>query len=129
MNLNRVFGLHFAVNLAFGLAFVAVPAQLVGVYGVALNPGSMLVARLFGVATLTIALLVWRLRSVPGDIALLMTAPFALAHALGFACFLLAMLERAVNPLGWTIVALYAFFALAYANYAFGERHIIGPAL
>ncbi len=129
MKLNQVFTFNFAVNLLFGVGLVAAPVPLASLFGLALNPGSMLICRLLGAMSLGLGLVLWRLRSTPSDVALLVTAPLALADALGFACSLLAMLDRALNPLGWLVVALHASFALAYANFAFGQRHVIGPAV
>ena len=123
MKLSRLFIANAIINAAYGLAFVAIPVQLLELYGVSLNPGSALVARLFGGALIAIGLILWRLRSSPREVAQLVVLPLFVCEALGFVTYVMAMLAGSVNVLGWGVVLIYGVFAAIYGYLFFVKPH------
>ena len=119
MKLSRLFIVNAMVNAVYGLAFAAIPVPLLELYGVSLNPGSALVARLFGGAIIAIGLILWRLRSSPREVAQLVVLPLFIADALGFVTYVMAMLAGSVNVLGWGVVFISGVLAIGYGYFAF----------
>ena len=120
MNLRTLFSINAIVAGLFGLAFVLVPGPLTELYGIKLSPGGLYVGRLLGAAFLMFAVVTWRSRD-----ALDSTARQAIILALlvgfviGFVVSLVGQVNEIVNELGWTTVAIYLLFSVAYGYFQF----------
>ena len=88
MKLSRLFVANAVINAVYGLAFVALPVQLLELYGITLNAGAALVARLFGAALVGIGLILWRMRSSPREVGQLVVLPLFIADSIGFVAYL-----------------------------------------
>jgi hypothetical protein len=121
MKLGLVFTLNAVIAIAFGVAFVIVPSEVLAAYGVTLTPGTALVARLFGAALVGFGVISWFARSAaPSEAVRAIVLGFCIDSFVGCVVALQGQLAGTVNALGWSTVVLYGFFAVAYA-FAFRE--------
>lgn len=122
MKLGMLFTVNALLAVAFGLAFVLVPAEFLQQYGVTVNSGTVVLARLFGATLVGLAVLCWLARTAPVSEGLraIMIGLFAI-DALGFVAALQGVLSGAVNSLGWSTVILYGVLGLAWGYFAFGR--------
>lgn len=120
MNLNALFSIHAVVAGIFGLAFALAPESLLSLYGGALNPEGVVVARLFGSALLGVAAIAWFARNIeaPETRQAIVLALFV-SDSAGFIAVLLGQLSGVVNTLGWTTVVIYLLLALGYGYFQF----------
>ncbi len=120
MNLKNAFLLNCLLAGAFGLAFLIVPAQLMGQYGVHLMPkAGIFVARLLGASMIGVGLVSWFASArATGDLRTNLALSFFVADALGFLVSLMAMVNGVVNSMGWSVVLIYLVLALAFGYFA-----------
>lgn len=103
----------------FGLAFLFIPAKLAGFYGGSLTGGGILVARYFGAANLLIGLIFWSYSSVALSAK---SWPKLLLYSfvyfvLQLIITLMAVLNKELNEMGWSTVALFALLAIGSLYY------------
>ena len=120
MEFRHVCAAAALLSLPYGLGFVFAPAATAAVYTAAPSDAStLLVGRYFGAEILMYAAAVWGLRG-------LRTLPeqrtaagaLALATLFGLGVTLQGVLGGTMNTLGWSSVALYGGFVLAWATLA-----------
>jgi hypothetical protein len=106
----------FAVTLLFGLCFAVAPAATAAQYGIVQwSEGQLFIARLFGSALLFVSVATFALRDLADPaIQRSFAAGFALVNLLSAALSVHAVTSGATNPLTWSTVAIYAFFAVAW---------------
>jgi hypothetical protein len=100
------------VSLAFGLALALVPAVLMGLYGVTLNPAGALMGRLVGACLIGIGLTCWLGSNVASDGQRAITLALFIGDSVGFVVALVAQLSGLMNAVGWTVVAVWLLLAL-----------------
>ena len=123
MKLNTFLGIVAVVSVLFGIAFVAAPGQTLAPYGIAADQYTAYMARFFGVALLTLGLIIWFARSITdsvGRCAILLGG--LIGDVVGFCVALLGQLHGVTNALGWSTVAIYGVFALGFAYFQYGSR-------
>ena len=107
-------------TVPFGLAFLIAPEATAAQYGVSdWTPGTLLVARLFGVTFLSLGGAVYAIRRSKDPVL-----QKGLAVALGITSLIATVVAihgvtaGAINAVGWSTVATYAFFTLAWGSVA-----------
>lgn len=107
-------------TLPFGLAFLFAPEAVGSLYGIgSWTAGTLFVARLLGIGFLFMAGAVFAARpSADRDFRRRLSACFGIASALGAVVSANSTLGGGVNAMGWTAVALYGFFTLAWGSIA-----------
>jgi hypothetical protein len=89
-------------------------------YGVTLGEGGILMARLYGASLLGNLMLTWFSRNDPGSEALRAAILGLFVYdAVGLIVAVAAMLSGIMNPLGWSIVAIYLLFTVGYGYFQF----------
>lgn len=118
------------ISLPFGLAFVAAPASSAAMYGVsAQDAATLLVGRYFGSEVLMYAAATWALRALDKAAAQRAAATaLGLATLVGLSVSLHGVAAGTLNALGWSSVALYGLFVLAWMRIAFTGAHATGHA-
>lgn len=111
MSFKALLIIKAAVCITFGVLLLFVPAWLVGVMGAELGPAGAYTAREYGAALFGTLMLTWFAR----DATSVETKRPILLHlfvydAIGFVVTTLTVLSGVLNPLGWGIVLVYAFF-------------------
>lgn len=106
------------VCLSLGALILAVPDFTYSLFGITLGAGGEFAAREYGAALMGNLMVTWFAKNAAAS-----TARWAIVlglcvyDAIGFVVALLAMLSGLMNPLGWSIVALYLFFAVGYGYF------------
>ena len=97
------------LGLGFGIPFLIAPSLVMKIYGIASTPDVLVAYRYFGVALLTIALVIWPIRACR-DLAII--RPILAGHAVGDLAGVLvstyAAVTGATNGLAWLNVVIYA---------------------
>ncbi len=113
-----------AVLLAvFGAAFLLVPVQAMGLFGLGLDLDAKEITRLFGAAMFAWGICNWLARShaeTPGGRAVV-TANL-LHYLVGFIVILQGRFEGVGNDSSWVNVGLYFLFTVAFAYHQFAGR-------
>lgn len=95
--------------LGFGVPFLLTPSLVMHVYGIASTPDLTVAYRYFGVALLTVGLVIWPLRSCLDPT---IVRPILVGHAagdsVGVAVSAWAGISGATNGLAWLNVLIYA---------------------
>ena len=122
MRLSTLLVFNTVVALAFGVAFLLIPATAASIYGVAATPATDLLGRFFGVELVGIGLLCWLARNV-SDNASQRAIIFAMliADAIGIVVSLMGTLSGVMSAVGWSAVLIYLVLAAGYAYFAFAK--------
>jgi hypothetical protein len=123
MKLETFLTIAAVIAIVFGLGFVAVPALMLTQYGIEASPGTVIMARFFGAALLNLGFVLFFARHVIEPMTRMGIVRGSLIGAVvGLLVALHGQRVGAVNALGWSTVAVYAFLLLGYAYFAFGHQ-------
>jgi hypothetical protein len=124
MKLETFLTIAALIAIAFGLGFVAAPALMLTQYGIVATPGTAIMARFFGAVLLNLGFVLFLARRVIEPVTRTGIVRGSLIGALlGLLVAIHGQMNGAVNALGWSTVAVYAFLVLGYAYFAFGRQH------
>jgi hypothetical protein len=102
------------VCLVFGVFLLVAPSTLLGILGANLGTGGMFTGREYGSALIGAFLLTWFGRNVKATDARGAILLYLFVYdAIAMVVTLQATLSGVLNALGWSIFAVYAFFAAA----------------
>jgi hypothetical protein len=109
-----------ALALIFGFGFFIAPVQTLALYTASTGPVGYIMTRFFGAALVQTGLVLLVLRSVqePAFVRGIAMAA-ALGELVGLQVALYAVRNHLVSDLGWSTVAIYALFAIAFGWFAF----------
>jgi hypothetical protein len=122
MRLRSLLLLAGVIALAFGLAFLLAPRAVLPLYGVAVDPGIVLMSRFFGAALVQLGMVLYLIRDV-GDLRTqrgVVIGSF-LGSVAGLVVALTGQFWGVVNGLGWSTVAIYGLLTLGYGSFMFGR--------
>jgi hypothetical protein len=122
MKLRTLLVVAAVIGAVYGICFVVVSGPLLSLFGITLDKAGTLVAQLFGVALISLAVINWFARDVtdPGARQAVVFGNLA-GDAIGFVVILLGQLAGIANALGWSSVAIYLLLALGFAYVQFGQ--------
>jgi hypothetical protein len=116
------------IGLAFGIALVLVPAELLGIYGLHPDATGLLLARIGGAEFVGYNTIGWLAReSDPGhahSASRLVVYAHALSETIGAVVCTAVAAQGLGNALLWSVAALYAILAIAFIWAAFGVREL-----
>lgn len=118
IKLKPLFILNTLVALSYGLGALLAPAWVMSSYGLTLNPAGELMTRFYGAELIAHGWMTWLVRNAgasPTRKAILSSRCIGNAIRTGVA--LLFMASGQADARGWLIIALFTFFALAYAYF------------
>jgi hypothetical protein len=122
MRLRSLLLLAGVIALGFGLAFLFAPRPMLALYGVALDPGIVLMSRFFGAALVQLGLVLYLIRDV-GDLRTqrgVVIGSF-LGSLAGLVVALTGQFWDVVNQFGWSTVAIYGLLTVGYGSFMFGR--------
>jgi hypothetical protein len=125
MNFSLVCLIGIFTTVPFGAAFLLTPEAVGAQYGLSgWNGGTLVVARLLGATLLYVAgALVAVRHTTDVRIQKNIATFFALSSAISAAVSVQAVTSGVVNAIGWSTVAIYAFFTVAWASLAFRKAY------
>jgi hypothetical protein len=120
--MDTLFLVTFIVTALFGLVLTIIPGALLGVLGVSVNNVGATLARLFGSALLGFPILLW-LGRISHNKILKKGLVYSLFvyYLTSLVVLTFAMLNRQMNGLGWSVVALHAVLA-AWFGYFLAKK-------
>ncbi len=124
MNLKFWMGLKAIIVVIFAIGFIAIPVFMGSVYGMSFDDVGALMGRLFGVAFLFEAVILWLAKNFPWPEAQKIVIATVISNAIGFVVSLLATLNGTWNAVGWLSVGLYIVFGLIFAYFLFIKRSV-----
>lgn len=118
VTLKNLFILNTLVALSYGCGALLFPAWVMSSYGLTLNAAGELMTRFYGAELIAHGWMTWFIRNAsasPTRNAILSSRCIGNAIRTGVA--LAFMASGQADARGWLIIALFAFFALAYAYF------------
>jgi hypothetical protein len=125
MNFSLVCLIGIFTTVPFGAAFLLTPEAVGAQYGLSgWNAGTLVVARLLGATLLYAAGALVAVRNTT-DVRIQKNIAtfFALASVISAAVSVQAVTSGVVNAIGWSTVAIYAFFTVAWASLALRKAY------
>jgi hypothetical protein len=120
MKLGTLLVVAAVIGAVYGIAFVVASGPLLSLFGITLDKAGTLVAQLFGVALISLAVINWFSRNVTDPAARQAVVYGNLAgDSIGFVVILLGQLAGIANALGWSSVAVYGLLAVGFAYVQF----------
>ena len=118
MKFKTLMVIKAVVCLGFGPLLLFVPEQLLTLLGSSYGPGAAITAREYGAALLGNFFLTWVARKAEDSVARrAIILDLFVYDAIAFVAMVLIQLSGGMNVLGWGIVAIYLFFALAFGYF------------
>jgi hypothetical protein len=115
MRPNTVFLAGGVLGLVFGLSFLLFPSAVLPLYGVPVDPSTVLMSRFFGVALFHLGIVLYLMRDVRESGSQRALAVAGVAGSVGgLAVAIMGVLGGIVNAMGWSTVAIYAILLLGY---------------
>lgn len=106
------------VCLTFGILMLAVPYQLLSVFGASLSDGGMFTAREYGAALFGNLFLCWFAKNAEeSDARKAIIIALFVYDLIGFVATVITVVAGVLNPLGWFIVFIYLFFTIGFGYY------------
>jgi hypothetical protein len=119
MKLSNFLVVKAIISLAFGIAFVLIPAAVMSLYGITLDSTGVFMARFIGACLIGIGLICWFDRSADHEALQGITLALFVGDTVGFIIALLGQLSGLMNALGWVIVAIWLLLALGLGYFRF----------
>ena len=107
-----------AVCMVLGAIILVAPEFLYSIFGTTLAAGGVFAAREYGASLFGNMLVTWFARKATASAARkAIILGLCVYDAIGFIVTLIATITGVLNPLGWLVVVLYLFFAIAFGYY------------
>jgi len=119
MKLNNFLTVKAVISLFFGIAFGLVPAAVLSLFGMTMDPAGIFAARLLGAMLIGIGLICWFEKDAGVGALRGITLALFIADVLGFLVSLMGQLSGLMNALGWITVVLWFLLALGFGYFRF----------
>ena len=115
------------VCLTFGVLMLAVPFQLLSLFGATLSDGGMFTAREYGAALFGNLFLCWFAKnSGESEARKAIIIALFVYDFIGFVATTITVSAGVLNPLGWFVVFVYLFFTIGFGYYLVKPPKVIG---
>ena len=115
------------VCLTFGVLMLAVPFQLLSLFGATLSDGGMFTAREYGAALFGNLFLCWFAKnSGESEARKAIIIALFVYDFIGFVATTITASAGVLNPLGWFVVFVYLFFTIGFGYYLVKPPKVIG---
>jgi hypothetical protein len=120
MGYRTLFLLNSFVAFLLGLAFLIVPTMAISQFGVDSYSSTRMIAQFFGVAMLTLGLLLWFAKDVTADaVQRHMGIALLVGSLAGALVTVLGAVSGALRANAWIAIVVYVLFGLGYAYLVF----------
>lgn len=125
MKFRTLMVIKSVVCLGFGPLLLFLPGPLLTLLGSSFGPGAAITAREYGAALMGIFILTWFARNAAESVARwAIVLSLFVYDAIAFVAMLLIQLSGGMNLLGWSIVAIYLFFALGFGYFLMPQKNV-----
>lgn len=118
MKFKTVMVIKAVVCLTLGLPILFVPGLFYSLFGTTLGAGGTFAAREYGASLIGNLLVTWFARNATeSDTRRAIILGLCVYDAIGFVITLIATISGGLNPLGWSAVVIYLFFAVGFGYF------------
>jgi len=118
MSFKNLMVIKALVCLTFGILMLAVPYQLLSIFGATLSDGGMFTAREYGAALFGNLFLCWFAKNAgESDARRAIILALFVYDLIAFIMTALTVIAEVLNLLGWSIVFIYLFFAAGFGYF------------
>ena len=118
MSFKNLMVIKALVCLIFGILMLAVPYQLLSIFGAALSDGGMFTAREYGAALFGNLFLSWFAKNAgESDARKAIIIALFVYDLIGFFATTITVIAGVLNPLGWFVVFVYLFFTIGFGYF------------
>lgn len=118
MKLQTLMIIKAAVCLALGVPILLAPDFVYSFFGLSLAAAGAFAAREYGASLIGNLMITWFARNAAeSDARRAIILGLCVYDALGFLATLAAQIAGLLNPLGWSVVAIYLFFAVGFGYF------------
>ncbi len=118
MSLKNLFVIKAIVCLGFGILLLAIPDQLISLFGATLSDGGMFTAREYGSSLFGNLFLCWFARNAAeSDARKAIILALFVYDLIAFVMTTITVIAGVLNVLGWAIVIIYLFFTLGFGYF------------
>ncbi|HEY5983615.1 MAG TPA: hypothetical protein VIU38_09095 [Anaerolineales bacterium] len=129
MKFQTLMVIKAAVCLALGVPILLAPDFVYSVFGLSLAAAGAFAAREYGASLIGNLMITWYARNAADSEARqAIILGLCVYDALGFLATLAAQLSGLLNPLGWSVVVLYLFFAVGFGYFLVNRPHPVTRA-
>jgi hypothetical protein len=122
LKLKYLLVVNAAVLGASGISAVLMPAKVLSMYDVILNPEVIMMAQYAGLGSIAIALVAWFNRNAKElKTQRAIGSAFLITYVIAIIISVQATISGTLK-VGWPIILLYLLLALCYANFLFVKR-------
>ncbi|MBO6717189.1 MAG: hypothetical protein JJ913_04440 [Rhizobiaceae bacterium] len=122
ITLRTWFAVAAILYLGFGIGLLVVPAPFMSTYGVELDGGGQLMARILGSALASQAIMFWLFRAASPPTVTPVLATGLIYNVVDLMVVLAATLSGTMNAMGWGPVALHIFLAAGFGYFTMVAR-------
>jgi hypothetical protein len=124
LTLRNLFILNCIVAFSYGLGALLSPAWVMSAYGLSLNAAGELMTRFYAAELIAHGWLTWQARNaVASEARQAVISSRAIGNAVRTAVSIMFFVSGQADWRGLLIIALFGFFALAYAYFWFFKRN------
>lgn len=125
MKLHTLMVIKAVVCVVFGPILLFWPDPLLTLLGSSFGPGAAITAREYGAALVGTFVLTWLARKAEESTARrAILWDLFVYDAIAFVAMLVIQLSGGMNVLGWSIVAIYIFFALGFGYFLLPRKQV-----
>ena len=118
MKFKNLMVIKALVCLTFGILMLAVPYQLLSVFGATLSDGGMFTAREYGASLFGNLFLCWFAKNAAeSDARRAIILALFVYDLIAFIMTAITVISAVLNPLGWSIAFIYLFFTLGFGYF------------
>ena len=118
MSFKNLMVIKALVSLGFGILMLAIPDQLLSIFGATLGDGGMFTAREYGAALFGNLFLCWFARNATeSDARRAIILALFVYDLIGFIMTTITVITEVLNPLGWFVVFVYLFFTTGFGYF------------
>jgi hypothetical protein len=118
MSFKSLMVIKAIVCLVFGILLLAIPGQLISLFGATLSDGGMFTAREYGSSLFGNLFLCWFARNaVESDSRRAIILALFVYDLIAFIMTTITIISGVLNVLGWAIAIIYLFFTVGFGYF------------
>lgn len=123
MKFKTFMAVYAVISAVFGIGFILAPGLLLPIYGFEVSASINVIARLFGAALISLAILAWSIRGVEeSESRKAITLALFVGELAGLVVAFIGQLGGVMNALGWVVVAIYLLMTVGLGYFQFSKQ-------
>ena len=123
MKFKTFMTVYAVISAVFGIGFILAPGLLLPIYGFEVGASINVIARLFGAALISLAIVAWSIRGVEeSESRRAITLALFVGELAGLVVAFIGQLGGVMNALGWVVVAIYLLMTAGLGYFQFSKQ-------